>query len=278
MAIISLTTVPPRFHALGEVLDSLVMQTAKIEEIRLYIPKRYRRFPDWAGDLPRIASEVRLLQVDDDFGPASKVVHAVDDLNGTSTPIIFCDDDRIYPPNWAEGLLQAHNEQRSCCVAVHGRHLHEIIPIEPLPLSGRRAEVGKQYFDPTYRWKRTIQRLVQMRSKPIGQKPFRGLVARSGFTDVLLGYAGALVLPDFFDAAVFDIPDDIWMVDDIWLSGHLARRKVPIWLPKRQRVCLRAKNDTVDALRNSVFDGNDRDASNKRAIAYFQDTYGVWRD
>jgi hypothetical protein len=277
MAIISLTTVPPRFAALPEVLASLLSQSHVIEEIRVYIPKTYRRFPQWSGEVPQIPPQVRLIQVEEDFGPASKVLHAVKDLKGTSTPILFCDDDRIYPIGWAEGLLQAHKEKPSCCVAVHGRHLHEIIPIDPSPLSGRRAKVGKQYFDPVYRWQRTVQRLRQLRMTPVGEKPLRGLVPRAGYTEILLGYAGALVLPDFFDSAVFDIPDDVWMVDDIWLSGHLARRRIPIWLHKRQSVCLRAKNDPVVALRNSVFDGTDRDGSNKRAIAYFQNTYGIWR-
>ncbi|SMX33363.1 hypothetical protein MAA8898_00450 [Maliponia aquimaris] len=85
------------------------------------------------------------------------------------------------------------------------------------------------------------------------------------------------MLPHFVDEAFFDIPDDIWMVDDIWLSGHLARRGIPIWLPARQEICKRASNDGVHALRECVFDGADRDGSNVRAISYFQDTYGVWR-
>lgn len=276
MAIISLTSIPPRFEALPEVCESLLDQSADIDEIRIYIPKTYRRFPQWNGEIPTVPTGIRLIRVDDDLGPASKVLHAVQDLQGTSTPILFCDDDRIYPSTWAGGLLRAHKEKPSCCVAVHGRHLHDIIPTKPLPLIGRRAKIGKKHFDPLYRWQRTMQRLRQLRMTPIGEKPFRGRVVRSGYTEILLGYAGALVLPEFFDAAVFDIPNDVWMVDDIWLSGHLARRRVPIWLPKRQRPGLRSKNKTVEALLHCVFDGVDRDGSNKRAISYFQDTYSVW--
>lgn len=224
-----------------------------------------------------VPASVNLIEVEDDFGPASKVLHAAQDLKGTSTPILFCDDDRLYPATWADGLLRSHAVNTSSCIAVHGRHLHEIVDSAPLSLPGPRAKVGKEFFDPAYRWKRTLQRVKQMRATPIGDKPFRGLVARAGYTEIMLGYAGALVLPDFFDDAFFDIPDDVWMVDDIWLSGHMARREVPIWLPKRLSVCQRASNDPVEALRNSSFKGADRDGSNKRAISYFQDTYGVWR-
>ncbi|MEQ5869629.1 glycosyltransferase family 2 protein [Sagittula sp. NFXS13] len=277
MAIISLTSIPARFSGLPETLASLLRQTVEVDEIRLHIPQAYRRFPDWDGTLPDVPKGVRVIRTEDDLGPASKALHAVRDLKGTSTPILFCDDDRIYPQGWAKGLLKAHAEKPDCCIAVYGRHLHKILKTEPLPLPGPRAKVGKEYFDPAYRWERTLQRLRERRATPLGPRPSRRPVAQPGYSEVLLGYAGVLVLPEFFDETAFDIPHDVWMVDDIWLSGQLARRNVPIWLPKRQPVCLRATNDPVAALRDSVFDGADRDCSNRRAIAYFQQTYGIWQ-
>ncbi len=276
MTIISLTSIPSRFEKLQKTLETLCQQGPSVEEIRVYIPKSYRRFPDWNGQLPSVPPQVNLIRVDDDFGPASKVLHVADELKGTNTPIVFCDDDRLYPIGWAEKLLQAHNEKPECCIATHGRHLNDIVSGPPLGQRHRRAKVGKEYFDPRYRLLRTIQRLREFKLTPTGPRPFRGLVAQAGQTEILLGYAGVLVTSRFFDDAFYDIPDDLWMVDDIWLSGHFARRNIPVWLPKRIPVCLKAETDTVDALRNSIFNGDDRMASNKRAIKYFQEKYGVW--
>ncbi len=277
MAIISLTSIPPRFAGLPDVLNSLITQSADIEEVRLYLPKSYKRFPEWGGAIPNVPSAVRVIRVEQDFGPASKVLHAARDLRGTSTPILFCDDDRIYPENWAEGLLRAHRSKPNCCIALHGRHLHQIIPGPPLSLAGQRAIVDTKYFDPIYRWQRSVQKLRKLCGASIGPKPPRGLVPRSGYSEILLGYAGVLVLPDFFDDQAFDIPDDIWMVDDIWLSGNLARLGIPIWLPQKQKICRKAGNDPVDALRDKIFAGDDRDHSNRKAIRYFQEHHGVWK-
>ena len=50
-AIISLTSIPPRFSYLSETLNSLVNQTADIEDIILYIPRKYKRFEYDLDDL-----------------------------------------------------------------------------------------------------------------------------------------------------------------------------------------------------------------------------------
>lgn len=276
MAIISLTSIPPRFAGLGPVLNSLLAQSAVIDEIHLYIPRRYKRFPDWNGALPRLPCGVRLIRTECDFGPASKVLHASRDLRGQDVPILFCDDDRLYPQRWAEGLLKAHKEQPGACIATVGRHLHDLC-LDRAPCNkGNRALIGKQYVDPVYRYQRLCQQWAEKRLSTRGEKPARRLVARAGYTEILLGYAGALILPCFVDEHFYDIPEDVWMVDDIWLSGNLARRGIPIYLPKRLEVCRKAANDPVQALRDSRFAGVGRDGSNRRAVTYFQDTHGVW--
>ena len=47
--IISLSTIPSRFDKIGPTLESLLAQSAKIDEIRIYIPKSYLRFPEYDG-------------------------------------------------------------------------------------------------------------------------------------------------------------------------------------------------------------------------------------
>ena len=72
-AIISLTSIPPRFSYLSETLNSLVNQTADIEDIILYIPRKYKRFEYDLDDLPQVPSEVKIRITEQDFGPATKI-------------------------------------------------------------------------------------------------------------------------------------------------------------------------------------------------------------
>ena len=51
--------------------------------------------------------------------------------------------------------------------------------------------------------------------------------------DCLQGAASFAVKPKFFDKKVFDFdsaPDEAFFVDDIWVSGNLARSKTPIYV------------------------------------------------
>ncbi|MCT4608828.1 MAG: glycosyltransferase family 2 protein [Pelagimonas sp.] len=275
MAIISLTSIPPRFDSLSGVLHSLRNQSTKIDEIRVYLPKRFRRFPDYDQSLPRFGSDVNVIEVEEDLGPASKVLHAVQDLSGDTTPILFCDDDRRYPRSWAETLLNAHRNRPKDCIAIFGEHF---------PRAGRsrrqdaRARMYSQRFEPTYRLSRIKQQMREFRLETKAPKPFRRPVASAGYVDALLGYSGACVLSSFFDEDVFQIPEPLRMVDDIWLSGQLAKRGIKIWLPKGGELSMAAENDKVEPLRTSTFFGLDRDGQNTRAISHFKTEYGIWSD
>lgn len=59
---------------------------------------------------------------------------------------------------------------------------------------------------------------------------FATSIATSQPVDVLTGTWGFLVQPRFFDGQLTDYssyPAEAFFVDDIWFSGHLARRGVP---------------------------------------------------
>src|SRR4051794_32719177 len=64
LRIISLSTIPPRFDRLAPTLKSLVEQSGAIDEIRLYIPKRYRRFPDYDGSVPSVPDGITIVRPD----------------------------------------------------------------------------------------------------------------------------------------------------------------------------------------------------------------------
>ena len=85
--IISLTSIPPRFKGLKSVLNSLASNM--VDEIRLYIPLKYHRFPDWDGLLPETPRSVKIFRCPVDYGPATKVLPACKDLRGQEVQIFF---------------------------------------------------------------------------------------------------------------------------------------------------------------------------------------------
>ena len=52
--ILSLSTIPPRFGMLGMSLNSLINQKRKADEIHVYIPKTYKRFPEHNFCIPDV--------------------------------------------------------------------------------------------------------------------------------------------------------------------------------------------------------------------------------
>jgi len=75
--VISLTTIPSRMHLIAPTLRDLLAQTANVAEIRLNIPHRYRRFPDTDISLPDFPKGITVVRVDEDYGPATKVLPTV---------------------------------------------------------------------------------------------------------------------------------------------------------------------------------------------------------
>ena len=74
--VISLTTIPPRFAYVRECLQSLLAQVADVAAINLYIPQSYKRFVYAESDLPKLPKGVNLRVVDEDLGPATKILPA----------------------------------------------------------------------------------------------------------------------------------------------------------------------------------------------------------
>lgn len=102
-------------------------------------------------------------------------------------------------------------------------------------------------------------------------------VERSGYADVAEGFAGVAIAPDFLDDLAFDIPARLTLVDDIWLSGHLARRGVPIGAEagaNRFRTLMAVSN--TDALHMVGEAGAGRLEANRACIDHMRAVYGVW--
>ncbi|MBY6153971.1 glycosyltransferase family 2 protein [Vannielia litorea] len=276
--VISLTTIPSRFPEIGATLESLLAQTAQVEEIRLNIPHRYRRFADYDGSLPDVPKGIRIVRPKEDLGPATKVLFTAEELRGEEdVQILLCDDDRRYAPDWAATLTAVQAERPSEAVALSGWEVDARLGLaspahRPLPRHHRR----KRRWDWDYRWARIRQQWELGTLKPTRRKPPRRLVDRAGYADVFEGYGGVVVRPDFFGPEAHEIPPVVWTVDDVWLSGQLARKGIGIWVPAGLYAPQTTAADDADALWRNVIDGADNPTANRKCAELMRDDYGVW--
>jgi len=265
-AVISLTSIPPRFSGLTDCLTSLLNQTADIAEIVLYLPRTYRRFPG-TWDLPDVPHGVKIRRCDADLGPATKVLPALVDNAGTDNLILFCDDDKIYAPDWAQQLISSATAHPNDAVALFGMNVTHVSHFN----WESRHSPAAQFVTKDWRY-RAKRALSFGHWKP----PF---CQSSGYADTLCGWAGCAVRPGFFREEDFSIPDVLWTVDDIWLSGCLAKNGISIWLENtaKDRRATRGVNDIKsDALTYFTYKGFNRAQANHACVRYFRDTYGIW--
>jgi len=263
--VISLSTIPPRFSLLGPTLASLLEQSLPASDIIIYIPQSYRRFPDWDGELPRVPTGITIRRCPDDLGPATKVLPACREYADRDIDILFCDDDKIYDRGWHARLKRARARRPDCCIVEAGENLPDIAddrrPADRLPRAKRWTKKPL-----SYRVKRLLS-LFTIKSP---------MYANSGFVDILSGHGGAMIRPDWFDDEAWAIPEVLWTVDDPWLSGHLERNNIPIWLVAKVRRMKSSDAGSVDALHDLVEADHDRVKADMAAIRHMRRTYGIW--
>lgn len=259
--VVTLSSIPPRFDALGPTLKSLLNQKIPPDEVRLYLPGHYRRFPDWDGRLPQVPAGVTIARAEHDYGPATKILPAVQDFRGRDCELLLCDDDRIYDPLWTSRFLAARRAHPDCAIVEAGGFV-------PGYSKGRTPRAVPRRKD----WRYRLARIGTLcLSKP------RAWV-RSGYVDVLKGYGGAMLRPDFLPDSAFDIPELLWTVDDPWLSGNLALNGVGIWLNAEGIVPGERRIARTHALLDFALQGKGRGDANGACYDWFRQNLGVWSD
>lgn len=275
MRIISLSTIPPRFSAIGGTLKSLTSQKGRIDEIRLYVPRHYRRFPDYDGSLPEVPDGVTVIRADEDLGPATKVLFAAKDLRGKPAQILFCDDDVIFRPTWANELFAEQERRPDACVALWGKFLPP--GYRSLPSRRPLAQFPPRHRSFAFRTRHFFQRLLGSITGRDVPRATRSAVSQAGYADLILGVGGVVIRPDFFDDEALAIPPVLWSVDDIWLSGMLAKKNVPIWLPAGLAKPGAAKASEIDSLQDTEIEGAGRKEANRRCIEYMRERFNIWQ-
>lgn len=278
MPIISLSLIPGRFSKTHLALNSLLAQNVPDTKVEVYIPKRYRRFPDYDGRLPEVPKGVEICIVEDDLGPATKVLYAAEKYKNESVDILFCDDDRIYFPNWAEGFMQARAKRPDDAIVASGLQFDALNLPEYAGMKQPRALAAIRALDFRRHFGRVLKSIQYggANNVPTEEKPTFRKFRRAGYVAIGEGCGGFMVKPQFFDKSIWDIPPILWAVDDVWLSGHLDRQGIGIWAMAGSSRFKSSALENLDALHQSVIDGVGRGAANLACVAYMQKTYGVW--
>ena len=242
----SLSTVPSRINNLRATIRSLLKQTRPPDEIILAVPEfsiREERpyvVPEYLLHLPRL----RVLHSEKDWGPATKFIPLVrEELAGDrgDTLIMVVDDDRIYPRD------------------ALATYLHYSAQLTGAALCFRGAAMPR-----TFDWRDAIMTKGNELREP------RGVA-------VITGCGSYLIEPRFFDESLWDYskaPQAAFYMDDIWISGWLARRNV-----KRYAVPTSMMMRSVWRQRRTLTlhdVPNGRQHNNNETIAFFRDSWDVF--
>jgi len=261
--VLSLTTIPSRAKYLGQFLSSIGRQTLQPARIELNLPVEYKRRNLGVIDRSQIPSDFTVFNCED-FGPATKILPTLKRHKDENTQIIYCDDDRIFDRNWALRLTNIALQHPKSAIADECNAI---------------SAIDYRYENPSRNWQYRLKRAASFGL----YDPYKS--SRKTEWDIVEGFGGVLVRPAFFSAQVFDIPTDIWAVDDIWLSANLAANHSDIlWTQRTSRErsrSLRVSGKNLgrlsDALFLSTFDGLDRAKADYQSVRKCQEMFGIWK-
>lgn len=91
-------------------------------------------------------------------------------------------------------------------------------------------------------------------------------------TDIAQGFAGVCIRPAWLAEMDMDPPPEAVAVDDIWLSGQLARQGIPLRTRPSARQHMHPAYDDAHALQDTTA----RDTANRAAAARLHALYGIW--
>lgn len=272
--IVTLTSIPPRFENLPRRFAAIERQTVRPDRVELYLPTSYRRFPGLRPTLPPLPDWVTVIDVEEDLGPATKILPATRKWYDHDVDLLLCDDDRLQDRKWIARLARTRRERPGDIICERAWNIEERFGIERHGLERPRARfTGDRGHSLWYRVKKwlTLSRFTKRRVT-------RKLYANPGYGDVFEGFLGALVPPRAFHEDVWDIPDIVWTVDDVWLSGMAMANGVNVWVNGIPRpVYGDGKYDKLASLRDFTEMGVDRSGADRMAVDLLRSKYGIWR-
>ncbi|MCC1484902.1 hypothetical protein [Winogradskyella immobilis] len=232
--IISFTTIPSRIGKIQPMIDSICNQTLKPDSIILWLPKTYKRIkqqiviPDFIKDSPIT------IKICHDVGPFTKLYYSLkQEWNNKECLVVTVDDDVYYPPKFLKTLVKSAKKHPEKAIGFRGRVLKDKLNYSDSDL----------FFGSPSR-------------KPLN-------------VDIITGTWGAVYRVKFFDEAIFndDIIKSNFMVDDIWITGNLAKNNVERIIIKN--IGIKLINDIHDI--DPLWEINKENDSNNKLLEYFKD-------
>lgn len=207
--VVTLTTLPSRIKNIEPTIASLCHQSVLPEKILINIPTHSKReksgytIPDFLKENPI----VEINYIENDLGPATKLLPALKKYESAKDQLLMVvDDDEIYPKRLIENYLQFEALSKHAALA----------------LVGWNAPADFNHTNRTVLY------------GAIGNKPAKSKkITEPTRVDCVQGASSYLVRPSFFDDSVFDYtqaPKEAFFVDDIYISGYLAKQQVPVYV------------------------------------------------
>ena len=118
MLIVSMTSIPPRFSNLSALFANLASQSLRPDVIRMNLPRKWRRFDH--AELPTVPPDIELHLIDEDAGPALKLLPTLRDVIDKDVRILVCDDDWIFGDDWIKHLMDVSRKHPAAAVTGSG--------------------------------------------------------------------------------------------------------------------------------------------------------------
>ena len=194
--IVCFTTTPKRLDKCKYTIESLLLQTVRVDEIRIHVG--YYELPEWLKMLERQLPEFKIVKCKD-WGPATKLIPVLlDNSIPKNSRIIYVDDDMVYNRDMIEKLVSNN------------------IMYPNYAICNRGWDIGK--------YPNIINNLLWI----LGCNKI--LKTNKLYVDVIQGFSGVIVRPSFFDAneiIKYDkYPKESYYVDDVYISGILNDRNI----------------------------------------------------
>jgi Glycosyl transferase family 2 len=209
--VVSLTTLPDRYEKLKETIESLLNQTCKPDAIYLGLPQVAKRlnkpYPPFSN------ANVKVVKLDDDYGPICKLVGGLLSESDPNTIIITVDDDTLYKPDFIEKMVEKANLFPNAVVCGTGARLGRGLMLMSIVNS----------LDNVKTWN--------------GVLGFECEDKLGGLVDVAYGVGGVGYRRKFFPSkqnlfsSFVNLGQDkhnLFRQDDIFISGYLSKQKIQI--------------------------------------------------
>ncbi len=234
--IVSLTTIPSRLNLLIPVINSIINQTIRPDEIVLVLPqKSFREQKDDINDpyeftvaIHRYLTEnnITLLRPEKDYGPIMKILPVIlrEKERKTDNIVISIDDDKVYFNNTIEDLVNCYKRTKSVCARKGSVLLFQTNDINNL----------------------TRQHVLE---KPLRSADFNENDKQINF---IYGTGGVLYCPSFFNDNILEevekiekVHKEALFVDDVLLSVFLMKTNIKMYIAKTEKNDFQKRFDNV---------------------------------